>query len=442
VTAATSDPTAGSAVTSGNERATLDLARFLRPGDMVVWGQASAEPRTLVELLIAQRERIGRLRCFVGIPAETALTAETADGLDVHSYCGTGTNAALHAAGRLAVVPVHYSALPEMLSGGSLHADVVLVQVSPPDAQGRHSLGLADDYLSAALDTARVVLAEVNDQVPFTLGARTLTADEWTAAIHTSRTPGRLPPGRIDDRTRAVAARVADLIEDGATLQFGIGALPEAVLGQLRDRHDLGIHSGIVNDTAMQLIEEGVATGARKTVDRGIAIAGLLGGTEALFRFAHRNPRLELRSTAYTHDPEVLAASSCLVAINSAIEVDLTGQVNAEVAAGRYVGAVGGAVDFLRGAARSRGGLPIVALPSTAKGRSRIVARLNGPTSTPRSEQLVVVTEHGVADLRGLPVSARIERMLAVADPAHRADLEAAADTLQSSRPDHLRGET
>jgi acetyl-CoA hydrolase len=393
---------------------------------MVVWGQASAEPRTLTELLLAQRQRIGPLRCFVGIPAETALTVETAAGVEVYSYCGTGTNAALHAAGRLDVVPVHYSGLPALLADGPLRADVVLVQVSPPDARGRHSLGLGDDYFSAALDTARVVIAEVNDQVPFTLGARTLTADQWTAAIHTSRTPGRLPAGRITDQLRDVAKRVAGLIPDGATLQFGIGALPEAVLAELRGHRDLGIHSGILNDSAMHLIEDGVATGACKTLDRGVAVAGFLGGSEELYRAAHRNPRVALRSTSYTHDAGIVAASHRLAAINSAIEVDLTGQVNAEVAAGRYVGAVGGAIDFLRGAARSEGGLPIVALPSTAKGRSRIVARLSGPTSTSRAEPLIVVTEHGVADLRGLPLSARVDRMLAIADPVHRAELDAA----------------
>src|SRR5207248_884858 len=158
---------------------------------------------------------------------------------------------------------------------------------------------------------------------------------------------------------------------------------------------DLGIHSGIINDAALRLIEKGVATGERKTLDRRVAIAGLLGGTDALFRVAHRNSRLELRGTSYTHDREVLAQSHQLVAINAALEVDLTGQVNAEVAAGRYVGAIGGAVDFLRGAARSRGGMPVVALPSTSKGASRVVAKLSGPVSTPRSEEIVVVTEHG-----------------------------------------------
>lgn len=416
----------------------LDLGRLLRPGDTVVWGQTCSEPRTLTELLVQQAERIGGVRCFVGIPAAgSALTVDAVpDAIEVHSYCGSGSNAALRAAGRLEIWPVSYSALPDLLTRGGLAADVVLVQVSAPDEQGRHSLGLGDDYWSAALDTARVVIAEVNDQVPFTLGARTLTDRDWTVAIHTSRPPAESPTPRIDDRTRAVARRVADLVPDGATLQFGIGALPEAVLGELRDRGGsphLGIHSGIVNDTAMELVEAGIATGERKMLDKGVAVGGLFGGTERLFRWAHRNPAVALRPTAYTHDPGVLASSHRLVAINAAIEVDLTGQVNAEVAAGRYVGAVGGAADFLRGAARSYGGVPIIALPSATSSASRVVAALSGPVSTPRSQDVVIVTEHGVADLRGASLSQRVERMLAVADPAHRPALDASADGVLAS---------
>ena len=418
--------------------AALDLAQWLRPGDRVTWGQACGEPATLVELLVAQADRIGGVSCFVGIPAASALTRDSLpDRLTVHSYCGSGTNAGLFDRGRLQVWPVHYSALPGLLAGGAFAVDAVLVQVSAPDEHGRHSLGLGDDYFSAALDTARVVIAEVNDQVPFTLGSRTLTAEDWTVAIRTSRAPGEIATAAASADSVAVARRVAGLVPDGATLQFGIGALPEAVLGELFDHRDLGVHSGIVNDTAMRLVESGVANGSRKTRDRGVAVGGLLGGTSALFRWAHRNPAVELRPTAYTHDPDVLASSHRLVAVNSAIEVDLTGQVNAETAAGRYVGAVGGAVDFLRGAARSAGGVPVVALPSTARSRGavahRIVERLTGPVSTPRSEGIVVVTEHGVADLRGATVTQRVERMIAVAHPDHRAELDASADRALAS---------
>lgn len=403
----------------------IDLARYLRPGDTVVWGQACAEPRTLTRALVRSGIPV---RCFVGIPAESAIAGEIPESLRVVSYCGAGTNAALHAQGRLDVLPVHYSALPALLSTGSLHADVVLVQVSPADEHGRHSLGLADDYFSEAIATARVVLAEVNTHVPFTEGALTLAPEDITASVHSDEPPASMPTPDFDAATRGVAAQVASIVEDGATLQFGIGGLPSACLQALRGHRDLGIHSGIINDAALDLIEAGVATGARKTLNRGVAIGGLLGGTDRLFRFAHRNPALQLRPTRYTHSPSVLQASYRMTAINAAIEVDLTGQVNAETVGPRYVGAVGGAIDFLRGANASRGGLPIVALPSTARGRTRIVSRLDGPVSTPRSEPIVVVTEHGVADLRGLTLEQRTAQLIAIADPSHRASLDMQAD--------------
>ena len=210
-------------------------------------------------------------------------------------------------------------------------------------------------------------------------------------------------------------------MEDGATLQCGLGAIPEAALRALHGRRDLGVHSGTVGDAVIELMEAGVVTNARKRRDHGASIAGVLMGSERLHRFAHRNKALQMRGTEYTHHPEVLASLPRFVAINSAVEVDLTGQVNAEVAAGSYVGAVGGAVDFLRGAHRSRGGVPIVALPSTAGAHSRIVASLSGPVSTPRCDAGVFVTEYGVADLRGLPLAARMHRMLDIAHQIGRA---------------------
>jgi acetyl-CoA hydrolase len=390
----------------------------------VVWGQACAEPLTLTERLMAQRAAIGQFRCFLGIPASRTVRPEHADHVSFVSYCGTGGNRALFRAGVLDVAPVHYSTLPQLLTTGPLRADVVLLQLPPADSSGRYSLGLADDYTSAAIATARVVIAEVNDQVPRTCGPRTLTAEDLDVVVYTSRPPAELTPRPPDAVTRRIAEQVAGLIDDGATLQFGIGALPEAVLAGLTDRVHLGVHSGLLNDAAAELMAAGVITNARKSVDRGQAVAGLLMGTDRLFRFADRNPAVVLRDTAYTHNAEVLAAQDKLVAINSAVEVDLSGQTNAELAGGEYVGAVGGGVDFLRGAARSRGGLPIVALPSTAGSASRIVARLSGPVSSARSDAGLVVTEYGVADLRGQPLRVRRERMLAIAHPEHRRGLE------------------
>jgi acyl-CoA hydrolase len=409
------------------DAADLDLARYVRPGDTVVWGQSCAEPLTLTERLMEQRARIGPFRCFLGIPATRTVRPEHADHVSFVSYCGSGGNRALYRAGALDIVPCHYSTLPGLLTSGPLRVDVLLLQLAPAGPDGRYSLGLSDDYTSAAVETARVVIAEVNDQVPRT-GGRTLAGADLDVVVRTSRTPAEMPARSTGPETRRVAEHVAALIDDGATLQFGIGALPDAVLAQLGGHRRLGVHSGLLGDTGARLMEAGVITNERKTLDRGRSVAGLLMGTRRLFRYADRNPAIELRPTSYTHDPGVLAAQERLVAVNSAIEIDLTGQANAEAAGGEYLGAVGGAVDFLRGAARSRGGLPILALPATAGERSRVVSRLSGPVSTARCDAGLVVTEFGVADLRGQPLRVRRERMLAIAHPRHREALERAIE--------------
>ncbi|ART56989.1 acetyl-CoA hydrolase [Acidovorax carolinensis] len=403
------------------------LQDLIRPGDTLWWGQATAEPLTLTRALVEHRHALaqgGRLRVFVGIGASDTLQPEQADNLDFFGYAAGGPHRPLADAGVLDILPSHYSHLPGLIHAGVLPADVVLLQVSPPDAQGRYSLGLAQEYLPAAIERARVVIGEVNPAIPWTHGGVHLQASDFAlliAAEHPPLEQSRAAPGPVE---QAIARHVAALIEDGATLQLGIGNLPEAVLAALHGHRDLGLHSGAVGDGIAALAEAGVLTNARKSVDIGVGIGGILMGSEKVRRWAHRNPQLELRGTDYTHDPEVLAASHKLAAINAAIEVDLTGQINAEVAAGCYVGAVGGAVDFLRGAARSRGGLPIVALPATAKGKTRIVAQLSGPVSTPRSDAGLIVTEHGVADLRGQTLSRRVRRLIDIAAPEHREDLE------------------
>ncbi|MFB7718286.1 MULTISPECIES: acetyl-CoA hydrolase/transferase family protein [unclassified Nocardia] len=401
---------------------TFDFGPYLRDGDTLVWGQACAEPLTLTEALVAQRDRFDRLRCFLGIQFAGTVRPEHADHLRLVSYCGTGANRALAKAGVLDIYPGHYSTLPWLVSAGPLRADVVLVQCAPRD-DGRYSLGLADDYLTAALDSARVVIAEVNDQVPATAGMRYLTDADIDVLIETSRPPVELPALSEDPVTIRLAESVADLIEDGATLQFGIGAVPESVLRQLKDRRHLGIHSGLLGDAVVDLIECGAVTGTRKRADHALAIGAMLIGTRRLFEAAHLGNTIELRPASYTHNLEVLARQTRFTAINSAIEVDLTGQVNAEVAGGTYVGAVGGAADFLRAAASSPGGLPIVALPSTAGARSRIVTTLSGPVSTARSDAGIFVTEYGIADLRGLSLAERADRLIDIAHPDHREHL-------------------
>jgi len=409
-----------------------DLSPWIRPGDTVIWGQAMAEPLTLTRALVAQRKQLGRLRVFVGIGASSTLQPEHSDSFDFIGYGASGTHRVLAQANVLDILPCHYSQLPGLIRSGILRIDVLLLQVSAPDPNGDHSLGLAHEYLLAALDVARVVIAEVNPDVPWVTGERMLSAQDFDLLVPSAFAPIDAAPARLGAVEKAIAAHVADLVEDGATLQLGIGNVPEAVLAALHDRRDLGLHSGSLGDGIVALSESGALTNARKTIDCGVTVAGVLMGGSRLRQWAHHNPALQMRGTDYTHHADVLSSIDRLVAINSAIEVDLTGQVNAEVANGVYVGAVGGAMDFLRGAARSRGGLPIVALPATAGkvSSSRIVATLSGPVSTPRADAGLIITEHGVADLRGQPLTVRLRRMLDIAAPEHREALERDAHTL------------
>ncbi|MDS0791455.1 acetyl-CoA hydrolase [Burkholderia pseudomultivorans] len=385
-----------------------------------MWGQSHAEPVTLMRALVAQRHSFKRIRVFLGIGLADVLTPEHADAIDFLAYCGSGANRKLARANVLDILPAHYSQLPELVRSGALRIDVVMLQVSPPDEHGRYSLGLAREYLVEALKHARAIVAEVHPDVPWTYGGPFLRAADIDLLV-TSDTPFpdavATEPGPVE---QAIGQHVASLVEDGATLQTGIGAIPDAVMAALHDRRDLGVHTGSVGDGIAALCEAGVVTNARKTIDAGITVGGVIIGSARVRRFAHRNPALELRGTEYTHNPHVLRRIERFTAINSAVEVDLTGQVNAEVVGGTYVGAVGGVGDFLRAAQASRGGVPIVALPSTAGAHSRIVTTLSGPVTVPRSDACVIVTEYGIADLRGLSLAQRVPKMIAIAHPDHR----------------------
>ena len=402
----------------------LDLGAIVRPGDTVMWGQANAEPVPLTQALMAQRHAIGDFNVFLGVTYSDTLKVEHTDCIRFSAYCGSGGNRALAKAGKLDILPCHYSHLRHLMASGRLKVDVLLLQLAPANERGEYSLSVAHEYLIPALESARVVIAEVTQQAPWTYGERPLAEADLDYIVHTARAPLELIHPQPGATELAIARNVAALIEDGATLQFGLGALPEAILAQLADRRDLGVHSGAIGDQVALLMQAGVITNARKSVDRGVTVAGIMFGSKRLHDFSHRNPQLQFRSSSYTHGPGVLAQIERFTALNSAVEVDLSGQINAEVAAGVYVGAVGGAVDFLRAAHYSRGGLPIVALPSTAGRHSRIVAKLNGPVSTARSDAGIIVTEHGVADLRGAGLAERARRLLAIAHPDQRERLE------------------
>ncbi|MGO4330353.1 acetyl-CoA hydrolase/transferase family protein [Cupriavidus sp. 2TAF22] len=404
--------------------ASLDLAGWVRPGDTVAWGQCSAEPVTLTRLLMAQRHAVGgRFTVFIGASWSDTLQPAFEDVVDFRSYCGTAQNRQLAEAGVLDILPAHYSSLEKVLTEGPSKVDVLLLQVAPPDADGCFSLSASHEYLVPLIDSARVVIAEVNQQAPWTYGPRRLVKTDFDLLVESSRALPDAPASRAGDVELAIASHVQGLVDDGATVQCGIGALPETVLAALSGHRDIGIHSGAIGDTVAELMRRGVVTNARKTIDFGVTIAGTIMGSADIHRFAHRNRAIQFRATSYTHDIRVLESIDRFVAINAAIEVDISGQVNAEVAGGRYLGAVGGAMDFLRGARRSRGGLPIVVLPSRAGRHARIVPRIAGPVSTPRSDAAIIVTEYGVADLRALTLAQRIDAMIAIAHPEDRDEL-------------------
>jgi len=378
----------------------VELASVIRPGDGVMWGQACAEPQTLVELFVAQRESLSGARVFLGASYSGLVKPEHADHLRFASYCGTGTNRALADAGVLEIYPTPYSQLGALIRDGKIRADVVLLQVSPPNARGEYSLGLGVEYLAPALRAARAIIAEVNDRVPWTHTELLLRRKDFALVIESSRAPVYLPY-RSGEIELAIARNAGAYIPDRAVIECGIGNLPNAVLDVLGERRGLRFHSGLIPDGVAALHAKGALTGEIR--------GGCLMGTQELFDWARENPQVRLHSSDYTHGAAVLAKLERLVAINSAVEVDLTGQVNAELARGSYVGAVGGALDFIRAANQSPGGVSLICVPS-----NRIVKKLSGPVATPRSEAAVIVTEKGAADLRGCTLREREERLRAV----------------------------
>lgn len=408
--------------------------KFLQPGDRICFGQACSEPTGLLSELLRQGEqlhaRFGRLKLLVLGSYSGLIRPEHSAWFDFESYGAFGDCGNLARSGLLELYPLHYSQLPMALRS-TLRPDVMLLQLSAADVQGRHSLGVANDFQLIASQAARVVLAEITAQAPFSPSALLPNDLRIEHAVQTDLPLVEGPASADDATSEAIAARVAALIDNGATLQMGIGSLMDAVCKALASHRDLGIHSGILTDGLAQLMQSGAVNNTCKGSHVGQSVVGSLLGSRALFDFAHHNPQIYLASTNITHAPKSLALQTRFCSINSAVEVDLTGQVNSEVSNGRYIGAVGGQLDFIRAAVRSESGLSIIALPSSAKqgSISRIVSKVQGVVTTPRSDVDVIVTEWGVAHLRGRSLAQRARAMIEIAHPDHRDALrQSAAD--------------
>lgn len=341
-------------------------------------------------------------------------------------------------AGRADFTPCFLSEIPGLFRDGRLPLDVALVQVSPPDEHGFCSFGVEVGITKPAAQSAKWVIAEINPHMPRTLGDSFIHISKLNAIVQVDYALPQVRMAADDPLAEQIAKHVAGLIPDYATLQTGIGAIPDAVLKQLTGHRDLGIHTELFSDGVIDLFKRGVITGERKTFHPGKMVAGFLMGTQLLWDFVHDNPIVELHPTDYVNDPFNVAQNERMVAINSAIEVDLTGQVCSDSIGTRFYSGVGGQIDFIYGASRSKGGVPIIALPSTLEKKdgtrlSKIVTTLKPGAGvvTTRNHVHYVVTEHGVADLYGKTIAQRVKALIAVAAPEFREGLEREAHDLR-----------
>jgi len=339
--------------------------------------------------------------------------------------------------GRADFTPIFLSEIPGLFRTGIVPLDVALIHVSPPDEHGFCSFGVEVGVTKTAAGAAKVVIAEVNDQMPRTLGDSFIHVSKLTHIVPVSYPVPQHRMGEITDVEKEIGSYCATLIEDGSTIQMGIGGIPNAVLTFLETKKDLGIHTELFSDGVIDLVERGIINNERKTLHPGKIVAGFMLGTQRLYDFVHDNPIIELHPTEYVNDPFRIAQNERMVAINSAIEIDLTGQVCADSIGPRLYSGVGGQVDFIYGASRSKGGKPIIGMPSTAEIKGESVSKIvpmlkrGAGVVTTRNHVRFVVTEYGIADLYGKTIRQRARAMIDVANPLFREELEKAAHELK-----------
>ena len=336
--------------------------------------------------------------------------------------------------GRADFTPVLLSEFPLLFKDKLLPLNVAFVHLSPPDPHGYCSFGLEVGLSKSPAESADIIIAEVNEQMPRTLGDSFIHVSAIDYIVPVDYALPELPmgDGNPSDKVKKIAGYIADLIPDGATMQMGIGAIPDAVLHYLFDKKDLGIHTELFSDGVIDLVEAGVLTNSKKTLHPGKIVVGFILGTKRLYDWVHNNPLIEFLRTEYINDPFVVSQNNRMVAVNSAIEIDLTGQVCADSIGTKLYSGVGGQLDFIYGASRSKGGVPIIALPSTAKDFSRIVPTLKQGAGvvTTRNHIRYVVTEYGVADLYGKTIHQRAQSLIDVAHPQFREELTKEAKAL------------
>ncbi len=405
----------------------------IRSGDQIYLQCAAATPSVLLDALVARAPELHdvsvvHLHCEGPGPH---LAPEMASHFRHRAlFMGPNARAAVNE-GRADYVPVFLSDVPRLFDSGLLPLDAVFVNATPPDAHGFCSLGTSVEAMHAAIRAARTVIVQFNQSMPRTLGESFIHTSQIDLAIEVDIEPYQVPIGAIGDVERRIGEHVADLVPDGATLQLGIGAIPTATALALHGKKDLGVHTEMFTDAIVDLVEAGVITGKRKERNRGKLVAAFMMGTKRLYDFVHDNPMVEMRQVDFTNDTHVIRSFSRMTAINSAIEIDITGQVVADSIGHKMFSGVGGQMDFVRGASLASEGRAIIALPSTAAGgtASRIVCSIKEGAGvvTTRAHARTIVTEWGVAELYGRSLRERTESLIAIAHPDFRDQLTAEA---------------
>lgn len=404
-----------------------EAVRHIKSGDRVVVGHACGEPSHIVDAMVANAAAYRNVEIvhMVAMGSGDYCKPEYAENFRHNAlFVGSSTRRAVEE-GRADYTPSFFFEIPRLFRS-YMPVDVALVMVTPPDENGMCSLGVSVDYTLEAVRQAKLVIAQVNPQMPWTGPYSLVSVKDLDFIVEREAPVIQLAPPRIGDVERAIGQHCASLIHDGDTLQLGIGAIPDAVLLFLKDKKDLGIHSEMFSDGVVELAEAGVITNTKKTLNPGKFVVAFLMGTRRLYDFVDHNPNVELRPVDYVNNPFVIAQNDHLVSINSCVQVDLMGQVASESVGAKQISGVGGQVDFVRGASASEGGVSIMAMPSTVKGKiSKIVPLLDegAAVTTSRNDVDYVVTEYGVAKLKGCSLRQRACSLIKIAHPDFRDEL-------------------
>ena len=416
-----------------------DAVRQVQNGDFIIVPTGVGEPPTLLNELSAQRRDFSDVQVaqILAMRKYAYLDPQTAHHVRHVAFFYGGATRAGGQEGWVDFIPNYFSEIPSQIERGQIPADVVFSMASPMDADGRFAISLGADYTMAAIARARAVVLEVNPNVPFACGNCHVHISQVAALVESSDPVLEVGLPKIGPVQEAIARYVADLIEDGSTLQIGYGGIPDAVVMQLTHKHDLGIHTEMIGDGILTLVESGAVTNRRKNYLPGKMVATFALGSKKLYRYMDRNPALEVHPVDFTNDPALAGMNDKLMAINATMQIDLLGQCGSESLGHAPYSGTGGQSDFVRAANRSRGGKAFIVLPSTAKGDtiSRIVFSLSPGThvSTSKNDVNYVVTEYGVAQLRGKSATQRARELIAIAHPNFRSELTAQARRLDAA---------